>query len=151
MRKTGFFLGTGKQPSCGTDIMGLIKRERETLLCKRQLTTIIVLHAFCGAGRFSYVTISLSGNARSGTPWRITDYDQGAVDEISAIENHLQKCETTKKFLGANYDVMNATCPWFPKSQFGITLSTDFETQHITIRGKGRTACKASQAQKESR
>ena len=61
--KNRLFPGTGKQLSCGTDTAGAHKRERETLLCKRQLTIYdYCASRFCGAGRFSYVTISLSGN-----------------------------------------------------------------------------------------
>lgn len=37
-----------------------------------------------------------------------------------------------------------------PKSQMGIDIENDYEPKYITIRGKGRNPCKASQGSEES-
>lgn len=62
VRKTGF--SPAQVSNCLVELtLRAHKRERETLLCKRQLTIYdYCASRFCGAGRFSYVTISLSGN-----------------------------------------------------------------------------------------
>ena len=115
---------------------------------------IIVLHVSAAQGRFSYVTISLSGNV----PFRDTVKNnrlrlrRGSMAKYLVIVESPAKVKTIKKFLGANYDVeaSNGHVRDFPKSQFGIDVEHDFEPKYITIRGKGELLAKLRKAAKKA-